>query len=136
MTKEILARLFYSFIFSLTISLVISWTNYQTTEGFEGKQADFILVILTFLLCIINLMSSLTALFNLKTQIRENLILSALSFFGLPMIILIILLILFLVNRNPTETFLSLIMFSIPSISYLLSLLYNFIKFRENNQLN
>lgn len=136
MTKEILARLFYSFIFSLTISLVISWTNYQTTEGFEAKQADFILVILTFLLCIINLISSLTALFNLKIKIRENLILSALSFFGLPMIILIILLVLFLVNRNPTETFLSLIMFSIPSISYLLSLFYNFIKFRENNQLN
>lgn len=131
MTKEILARLFYSFIFSLTISLVISWTNYQTTEGFEAKQADFILVILTFLLCMINLISSLTALFNLKIKIRENLILSALSFFGLPMIILIVLLVLFLVNRNPTETFLSLIMFSIPSISYLLSLLYNFIKFRE-----
>ncbi|MCH4829248.1 hypothetical protein [Flavobacterium columnare] len=136
MTEEILKKLFYSFIWSFAISIVFSWLNYQATEGFEAKQADFILVVLTFFLCLLNFISSLTALLNLYKKIRESLVLSAISFFGIPLLILMDLLIQYLAHRNSSDTFLSFILLSIPSISYIVALAFNFIKFRKDFELN
>ena len=131
MKKEIGKRLFYCLIFSLSLSLIFSWTNYQSTEGFEAKQGSFLFVIFTFIYCFFNFFGSLTAFLNLNLKIRENIFLSAISFLSLPIIILLWLFNEFLAKKNDNETIQLFLLFSMPSISYILALTYHFIKFRR-----
>ena len=136
MKSDILKRLSYCLIFSLVISLIFYWTNYQSTEGFEAKQGSFLLVIVSIIYCFINFFASLTAFLNLNLKVRENIFLSTISFFGIPIIILLWTFTDILTKKNDNETIQSYLFLIMPSISYILSLTYHFIKFRVNLKLN
>jgi hypothetical protein len=131
MTGQILKRLFYSFLFATTISLAISWTNYQSTNGLEARQGMFIVLILTFILCIANFILSLPAFLNAKSDIRNNKFISALTFGGLPLVLLIFIAILNMTNKSNNNTPDSFLTLGGPSILYLCALTYNFYKFRQ-----
>ncbi len=130
MTKDILSKLFYSFICTLIISLFASWILHITIEGFEVFQTVVYITLINVSLCIVNFTSSLTALLNLKLKIRENRILRLISIFGFPFLILIII-ISFLVYKDIVMEFPQILMILIPSVTYILSLLYNFNKLKN-----
>lgn len=127
MAKKILSKLFYSFIYALIISLFASLILHITREGFEVFQTVILITLINVFLCIINFISSLTALLNLKLEIRNNKVLSLLSYFGFPILILFFI-ISFLIYKNMTAEFPQILIILIPSISYILSLFHNFNK--------
>ncbi len=129
MAKEILSKLFYSFIYTLIISLFASFILHIIREGFEVFQTVVLITLTNICLCIINFISSLTALLNLKSNIRDNKTLSLLSFFGFPILILFSI-ISFLIYKNMIAEFPQILMILIPSTSYILSLFYNFNKIK------
>ncbi|MGZ4055469.1 MAG: hypothetical protein ACXVPU_05575 [Bacteroidia bacterium] len=131
MTRQILKRLFYSFLVATTVSLTISWTNYQSTNGLEARQGMFLVLILTFILCIANFILSLPAFLNAKPDVRNNIFISALTFGGLPLLLLILIGILNMTNKSNSNTPFSFLTFGGPSIFYLCALAYNFYKFQQ-----
>lgn len=127
MGKEILKRLFYSFLFSLGLSLIILIIVSGSSEGSESNQALGIMIFYILFILICCFLSSLAAFFNLLVQIRSRLLLSLISFFALPLTVHI-----FTILQNTEGDFSLLLVLYCPSSLYLLALLYHFYIFRKN----
>lgn len=126
MGKEILSRLFYSFLFSLGLSLSITILASKSSGGSESSQVLIIMIfyILFILLCCF--LSSMTAFFNLLVQVKNKLFLSIISFFCFPLVIHI-----YTILQNIKGPFSTLLIFYSPSSLYLLALIYNFYIFKK-----
>ena len=131
MKYQIFKIIFFAFIISLSISLIISWTNYISTSGNEAKQGMFIFVLSNIFLCLINFILALPGLLNLNEKIRNNIILSLVTFFSLPIIFYILLLILYFQSQNLTENVIVFLNMSIPSITFCITLAVKFYDFRK-----
>lgn len=131
MTKEILKRIFYPFLVSALVTLTYAFMTYPSTIGLEARQACFIIIILNLGFCFLNFILSMTSLLNLNHYIRQNLWLSMLSFFTLPIVLLIIVLIQFIDNHNENETLKNFLVIAHTSVTFLLVLIYQFYRFRH-----
>ncbi|HCN48251.1 MAG TPA: hypothetical protein DIT10_04030 [Chryseobacterium sp.] len=130
MGKEIFNNLFYSFLFSLGLSLLILLFISGNSGGSEAKQATGIMIFYILFILLSCLVSSMTAFFNLIPEVRRNLPLSILSFFALPLSVHI-----FTILQNTEGDFsLLLLLFYAPSSLYLLALVYHFYLFRKNTK--
>lgn len=131
MAKEILKRLIYSFLVTLAVSMPYLWWRYDGARGNEERQATFILVVVSFILCVLNFVLSLTALLNVYPGIRQNFWKSLLAFIGVPGLLFIGLVMLFLVSRNETETIGDFLEIGHISIVFIAVLTFHFFRFRN-----
>ncbi len=136
MTKEILKRLFYTFLISFFISMFYAWTIYQSTTGFEARQGMFILVLVNFGINILNFILSMTALLNLNENIRGNIWTSMLSFFVLPFALLLLLIGLLVNSPAPNIRVKDFFEIGLPSAVFCLTLTYHFYRFRQTLNTN
>lgn len=128
MTKEILKRLFYSFIISFATSMIYLFLkrNESSEESFKFN------IILMVLINVINFVLSLTALLNLKETIKSNYWQSFFSFFSLPILFLLTIYIKVLSIDTPYDKRIDDFIFILhPSIIFCLSLFINFRIFRQ-----
>ena len=91
----------------------------------------FIFVLLNVFLCIINFVLALPGLLNLNEKIRNNIILSSITFFSLPLSFYIFLSILYFQNQNSTDNLIDFLNMSIPSITFCITLALKFYDFRN-----
>lgn len=131
MGKEILKRLFYTFIVSFAISFAFVWVNYEETNGLEARQAVFLSVLINLGINILNLILSLTAFLNINKKIRENMVTSMLSFLLLPYGFFICLFILFVESQTERSTMGDFLFVSCPSILFCAVLAFQFSRFRQ-----
>ncbi|HET6224810.1 MAG TPA: hypothetical protein VFF27_00930 [Bacteroidia bacterium] len=131
MGKEILKRLFFTFIISFAISFAFVWVNYEETTGLEARQAVFLSVLINFAINILNLILSLTAFLNINKKIRENIVTSMLSFLLLPYGLFVSLFILFVVSKSENSTIEDFLSVSSPSILFCAVLSFQFYRFRK-----
>ena len=131
MAWNILKKLLWSAIISSSVSIFISWANYQSKQGLEERQGIFILFMLSLLLCFINFLLSLTALFNVRADIRSNKTISLLSFVGLP-VLLFLMLFVSLAGKNLSDYVSGdLAMTVSPSVLYISTLSFFYSRFRK-----
>jgi hypothetical protein len=123
MTKKLFLLILKSNIIAAIISLVLSWINYQSIDGFEERQGYFALFIVTIVLCIFNFGISLIGLLNSKPAVRENKLLSILTLIGAPLIMLLLFSGLFFTSTDTNKTFLQFFSLAGPSLFYILGLL-------------
>lgn len=119
-----------SFLIAFLCSFIMSIINYTNTEGNEAKQVEFMLIFVNILLCGLNYIGALPGLLNLNEKVYSNIILSFLSFFVLPIALFGELLYLIIQNFIDINIFEILPPF-IPSISFMIVLFIQFIKFRK-----
>lgn len=131
MTKEIFKRIFFTFLITAAFSMTYAWASYPKTVGLEEKQASFIVIILNLIFCTLSFILSLTALLNLNSSIRNNFWLSLISFIGLPCILLLILTIQYITNRNDNETIKDFFAAAHTSVIFCLILIFHFYKYRQ-----
>lgn len=130
MAKEILKRLTYSFLLTLLISISYAWNKLESTTGNEARQGMFIWILIVLILCTLNFISSLLALLNLNTSIRQNFWKSLLSFIFLPSVLLLVLLVFFLIDNHIQTISEFLIIGHIPII-YIAVLTFHFYRFKR-----
>ncbi len=130
MKKEIIKRLFYSFLIASAISMLFALINYLSTTGLEAKQGMFIIVLVTFGINILNFILSLTALLNVNKKVRENVVTSMLSFLIFTLGLLIILISKYVEDIEHT-TIQEFLLIGLPFIASCLALTYQFYRFRQ-----
>ena len=127
MTKRIFKYLVYSFLLSFLSSvtyMLVRHRNYNET-GF--RQSSLLLLVLNIVIFIL----SLTALLNIKLNIRRHWLTSSLSFIGLPFGFLLTLLV-FIIDFDPPQKRLNDYIFILhSSIIFCLALSFSFYKFRQ-----
>lgn len=128
MTKEILKRLFFSFLISFVTSIIYLFLkrNESSDESFRFN------IVLIVSINIINLALSLTALLNLNKKVQSSYWKSFFSFFSLPILFLLIIYIKVLSLDLPYEKTIEDFIFILhPSVIFCLSLFANFRSFRR-----
>ena len=127
MKKEILTRLFYSFLFSLGLSILIFLFAFGIHEGFEANQARALLALVVIFILLTCLVLSATAFLNLLPKVRANLVLSLASFIALPLALLCYI----LVQNGPDSDTSLLLIINSPCLLYIIALIYHFFAFRK-----
>jgi hypothetical protein len=136
MKSQILNIILFAFIISLFMSFLISWTNYNSTQGNEAKQGMFIFLMINTFLCFINIILSLPGLLNLNEKIRRNKILSYLTFTILPLTLYILLVVMFFKTQSLKEDFMDFVGMSAPSIIFCIAVTLQFYKYRKKIEAN
>lgn len=131
MAANILKRLTYSFLISISVGLIVGFSVTEQTNGNEAKQGVFMAEILMALICLTNFILSMTALFNLKKDVRENYVSSTFSFVFLPTIVLFGLIFMILKDENSRVEFWDTSMIIGPAIVHVLALAFHSAKFRH-----
>ena len=131
MTANILKRLTYSFLISFSVGLLIGFIVSDRTSGNEAKQGAAIAQILTVLICLINFILSMTALLNLKKDVRGNYVSSTFSFVFLPTMVLLGLIFMIFKDENSKVEFWDTSLIIGPTIVHVLALAFHSAKFRQ-----
>jgi cytochrome bd-type quinol oxidase subunit 2 len=131
MTANILKRLTYSFLISLSVGLLFGLIVIDRTDGNEAKQGAAIAQILTVIICLTNFILSMTALLNLKKDVRENHVSSTFSFVFLPAMVLLGLIFMVFKDENSRVEFWDTSLIIGPTIVYVSALAFHSIKFRQ-----
>jgi cytochrome bd-type quinol oxidase subunit 2 len=131
MTANILKRLTYSFLISLSVGLLFGLIVTDRTDGNEAKQGAAIAQILTVIICLTNFILSMTALLNLKKDVRENHVSSTFSFVFLPAMVLLGLIFMVFKDENSRVEFWDTSLIIGPTIVYVSALAFHSIKFRQ-----
>jgi len=132
MTTNILKRLTYSFLISASAALFIGFIAADRTEGNEASMGVVMVQLLALLICLLNFILSLTALLNLRKDIRDNYISSAFSFMFLPSMVLSGLIFLIFKDSNSRVEFWDTSTIVAPVVVHVLMLAFYFTKFRQN----
>jgi len=89
MAKELFKRLLHCLAASIGASLLYGLLNYQTVHGLEQKQGAFIFMTGLGFLSLLSFVFALPAFLNLNANIRQSPFTSMLSFFFMPLLLLI-----------------------------------------------
>lgn len=127
--KNILKRLALTFLLILGITFIHWGINDEGLHN-EERQGNFLLLLLNIGICLLSGVLSLTALLNTKASVASNAILSLLAFAGLPSLLFIFLLSLFIMNRHAGETLSDFLRLGLSSALYCLILVVQYLLFR------
>ena len=131
MGNYIFKKIIIAFFIAFPVSMLYSLLQYQAIEGLEASQSGFLVVMLNFILNIANFLSALPAFFNLNNYVRDFYVISFLSFCGVPLLILVLLLGIYLFGDSAHKTMSDFLAIALPSVIFNAVLLYGFIKFRD-----
>lgn len=131
MKTNILKKIFLAFVISLICSVVLSYSNYESTPGNDFRQMNFVLVILNVILCCINFILALPALLNVYDKIVNNWKLSFFSFFSLPVLFFAILFGTLFDGGWSAGNVMDFLILFMPSISFGIALSVQFYNFRQ-----